>query len=110
MEYQRTIELTKEIADSYSKLIGITGEQAYSRYGLKGDEYISESFYFNNGVEAEIKIVIPINEDSYTWTEAILWDKDGKYLGCTEPCEDFFGEWYLEDNEDNSYIVNIKGE
>lgn len=108
MKYERTKELTKEIAESYSRFIGITGKQAYDQYGLKGDECIRESFYFDNGVEAEIKIVIPIDEDSYTWTEAILWSKDGKYLGCTEPCEDFLGEWHLEDHEGNSYTVNIK--
>ena len=107
MKYETFMTVTQEQADMYNRFIGITGQEAYDKYGLKGDECISETFFFEDGTEAEIKIVIPINEDSYTWTEGILYDRTGKFISCTEPCEDFLGEWCLNDHNNNNYTVNI---
>ena len=106
MKYEKTLTIPNRFYHKYQQFIGITGKQAYDLYGLKGDESISESVFFDNGIEVEVKIVIPIDEDSYTWTEAIIYDNN-QYVGCTEPSEDFFGEWYLEDNKGNQYTLNI---
>lgn len=110
MKFTKTLTIPSDMYSRYQRYIGITGEKAYYLYGLKGDEYINKSVFFDNGIEVEIKIVIPVDEHSYTWTEACIY-KNNQYIGCTEPCEEFFGEWFLEDKEGNEYVVNIiKGE
>ena len=108
MKYQQTLMYSEYATEGVQNLTNITGKEAYEKYGLKPDECIRESVYFENGVEVEIKIVIPIDEESYTWTEAVMYDKNGKYLGCTEPGEDLFGEWHLEDPEGNEYLVKVE--
>ena len=84
-----------------------TGQYAYDKYGFKRDEALTETIKLDNGNEVDIKLVIA-EDDDYNWTEAVMFDKDGKELAVTEPSDDFFGEWYLEDNE-NTYIIEVNG-
>ena len=83
-------------------------EEAYNKYGLKEDEIIFESATFETGYEVDIKLVIPDSE-SYTWTEAILFDIDNNQVVFTEPSDLFFGEWVLIDEKNNDkYTFIIK--
>lgn len=108
MNYKRIIELPKDRAEAIRKFENITGEEAYNKYGLKEDEVIFESYVFETGYEVEIKLVIP-SWESYTWTEAILYDKNNNQVVCTEPSDLFFGEWILVDEKNNdTYTVIVK--
>lgn len=108
MNYTKTIELSQERKEIIQKLENITGEEAYNKYGLKEDEIIFESATFETGYEVDIKLVIPDSE-SYTWTEAILFDIDNNQVVFTEPSDLFFGEWVLIDEKNNDkYTVIIK--
>lgn len=89
------------------ELENITGQEAYDKFGLKEDETIIETVKFENGYEADIKLVIP-DEESYTWTEAVLFDEKGNQVAYTEPSDAFFGEWILEDDND-VYTIIVEG-
>lgn len=105
-EITKTIKLDEDRKAFIQSLVGITGEEAYNKYGLNEDETISETVYLPNHVEIEIKLVIPSWEDT-TWTEAVIF-KDYHQVGYTEPSEDFFGEWELQDNEDNIFRIFVE--
>lgn len=67
------------------------------------DNTISVTVGFMNGVEIDIKCCGCNDETS--WTEAV-----GFYHGCeqfcTEPREEFFGDWEIEHN-DAVYVVHV---
>ena len=44
--------------------------------------------------------------DESSWTEAVLFDKNGAELCCSEPADEYDGTWTLE-NEGVEYIVYI---
>lgn len=80
---------------------------------LGSDTLHCESIIFNNGYMMDVKIC---GVDRYeeggcntAWTEAVLFDPEGREVACTEVCEDFFGEWQIE-YDGNEYIVTIKEE
>ena len=106
--YSTEIIVPKEKAEYIKSLENITGEEAYNKFGFKEDEAVIITAHFENGFEADIKLVIPDSE-SYTWTEAVLFNK-GQEEGVTEPSDLFFGEWGLEDHNENKYVINVIGE
>ena len=110
MEYTEDLVIDYDRASAIQKLVNITGKEAYEKFGWKEDEFLSETVTFPNGAEADIRLIIP-DEESYTWTEALLFLKkaDGTTrIVCGEPSDEFFGEWWLEDGDGNKYIVNVK--
>ena len=61
------------------------------------EETITHTANFGNGIEMDIKVcgVQFIDEEGTTntpWTEAVLFE-NGCQVACSEPGEDFFGEW-----------------
>lgn len=50
---------------------------------------------FGNGYEMDVKICGAENDSA--WTEAVLFH-NGAQVSCTEPADDFLGEWELEDD------------
>lgn len=55
---------------------------------------------FDEHYEMDLKVCVPndiedITEGNPLWTEAVLF-YDGSELCCTEPADDYFGEWELE--------------
>lgn len=104
MDYVIEKTLDKDLSDYIHSLENITGEEAYNKYGLKFDETVVETFKFENGFETDVKLVIA-DDDQYNWTEAVLFDEHGNEKCCSEWADDFFGEWYLEDFDGNTYTV-----
>lgn len=41
------------------------------------------------------------------WTEVVLVNKDGGVIMCSDVRDNVFGEWELEDDNRNRYIVNV---
>lgn len=108
MEYTITKIIPKDRAEKIHELENITGEQAYEKFGMKEDDVTFESVVFEDGSEVEIDLVIPSNE-SYTWTQWVLFDIGNEEVACTEPSDLFFGEWILVNNRtNNKYTVIIK--
>ena len=109
MEYTQDMVLDHDRASAIRKLVNITGKEAYDKYGLKRDEFVSENVVFPNGNEIEVRLVIPNGDEVYTWTEAILYNHKENYVVYGEPSDEFFGEWWVEDHEaGDNYIVNVK--
>lgn len=87
------------------KISKLTGQESYDQYGLKYGEALTVTAFFPNKVEIDIKCVFS-DEDDYNWCEAVLF-KNGIEIGYTEPQEDFFGKWELEDSEGNKYLIDV---
>ena len=106
-KHKKTVAiLDRQFISKVHELEQMTGDETYNKYGLKRDECITQTVKFDNGYEADIKLVIA-DGDSYNWTEGILFNTNGQQVALTEPSEDFFGEWYFEDHEGNQYFATI---
>ena len=58
------------------------------------DETVSVTAKFSDGCEMDIKCCGC--QDDSSWTEAVLFNAQGHELCCTEPADEFTGEWELE--------------
>lgn len=104
--YKATIELPKRISDQIDYTLEHVPTRAEECMGE--DETISCTANFPNGMAVDVKVCgvqYREGEDNRPWTEAVLF-RNGSEVCCTEPGENFFGEWILEDDE-NKYIVTI---
>ena len=68
------------------------------------DNTITYTAHFPDGKEMDVKCCGCRDESS--WTEAVLFDKNGAELCCSEPADEYDGTWTLE-NEGVEYIVYI---
>lgn len=78
---------------------------------LGEDESISHTVKFENGYEMDIKCCgVQFDEKNDTntaWTEAVLFNKDGHEVACSEVEGDYLGEWYLYDGKD-AYVARVE--
>lgn len=58
------------------------------------DDTISVTAVFPDGCQMDIKCCG--SQDESSWTEAVLFDKQGRELCFSEPADEFDGEWELE--------------
>lgn len=70
---------------------------------LGEDDTFIETANFGNGFEMDIKCCG--TQDGSAWTEAVLF-KNGSEVCCSEPGEDFFGDWILECDGD-TFITHV---
>ena len=102
----RELQISKKDADFYDKLMDMTGKQIYDKYGYKRDETFTHTAKFENGFEADIKLVI-CDEDEYPYVEAVLFE-NGHERACSDGTGDsMLGKWYLPYNG-TEYEVNVK--
>lgn len=99
----QTIVISKDEMTHINDLLHMTGEEIYQKYGYQRDETIIHTATFPDGIEADIKLVICEEESPYT--EGILFH-NGCQITCTEPSDDYEGEWNFEYNG-TEYIVNV---
>lgn len=98
------IVLEQKELDFINQLLSMTGDEIYSKYGLKRDETIVYTAVFPDGMQADIKLVI-CDEEPYT--EAVLFDKNGFQKAYTDPEDEYTGDWELE-YDDVNYVVTVK--
>lgn len=70
---------------------------------LGEDDTFIETANFGNGFEMDVKCCG--TQDGPAWTEAVLF-KNGSEVCCSEPDEDFFGDWALECDGD-TFITHV---
>lgn len=79
---------------------------------LGEDRIITYTVNFGGGYEMDVKLCgVRYNEEEESnkpWTEAVLF-KNGSEICCTEPGDEFFGEWQCEVGED-VYIAFVTAE
>lgn len=80
-------------------------EDAIENGGMGEDETITNTAKFSNGYEMDIKCCGA--DDEPAWTEAVLFDSEGSQIAVSEPSDDYFGIWELEDNDGNTYKANV---
>lgn len=71
------------------------------------DNTISVTAIFDDGCQVDVKCCG--SQDEPSWAEAVLFDRNGRELGFTEPAETFTGEWELTCDGD-VYVVRVETE
>lgn len=80
-------------------------EDAIENGGMSEDDTITKTAKFSNGYEMDIKCCGA--DDEPAWTEAVLFDSEGSQIAVSEPSDDYFGIWELEDDDGNTYKANV---
>jgi hypothetical protein len=101
---RKTITISKKEKEIIEDLLSLTGDKIYDKYGYKRDETVTKTAVFENGIEADIKLVI-CEGDSTPYTEGVLF-KHGSEVTHTDVEDEFVGEWEFE-YEGEEYIVNV---
>lgn len=97
--YKATIEISKK---EIKKINRYLDNPTKKKNCLDEDETITYTAKFPNGYSMDIKCCgVEFDEDSdnSAWTEAVLFDSNGKQVTCSEPSDEFEGEWELIDFE-----------
>lgn len=109
---EKTIVVPANEADKIEKAMNWReGDDPSLRLGE--DETISYTADFGNGMEVDVKVCGVQYEEESTcnsaWAEAVLF-RHCSEVCCTEPDDEFFGQWQLE-HGGAAYRVNVmKGE
>ena len=98
------ITLDQKELDFINELLSMAGDEIYEKHGLKRDETIVHTVVFSDEMQADIKLAI-CDEESYT--EAVLFDKNGFQKAYTDPKYEYTGDWELE-YDDVNYVVTVK--
>lgn len=106
MRYKQNIYVKKAQAELIKRYL--FEEPTCEKDCLDEDETITYTAIFHNGMEVDIKCCgVQYNEGecNTAWCEAVMFC-NGSEVGCWYGEDDFFGEWWLEyDNDD--YIINV---
>lgn len=103
-ERYRHINIPQEQVDFLNKLMGMTGQEIYDVYGLKRDETFTYGVKFDNGICADIRVII-CDEGDEPYAEGVMFD-NGSEVFCTE-CEDTIeGIWEFR-YDGQLYVVEI---
>lgn len=98
------IVIPKREAKLIQSLLNLSGNEIYDKYGLHQYDSITHTVRFDDGVEADIRLVICAGEEA-PYTEGILYI-DGAETCVTEPQDTYDGEWYFE-YYGEEYYVNV---
>ena len=111
MKYEQVIKISKEEAGQINKYL--TEEPTCADECLGEDITITNTATFENGIEIDIKCCgvqyDEHNESNTAYTEAILFE-EGYEVSYTEPSDEYLGEWILEDDNNNEYVVIVEVE
>lgn len=92
--HKTTVEISKDRFDKINKLLSMTGNEIYDKYGMKAGETITHTAEFDDGCFMDIKLVICDGDDK-PYTEAVLFDPKGNEVICSEPWDDYDGLWII---------------
>lgn len=111
MVYEEYISISKEEADMINRYLTVEPESEEDC--LDEDETIVYSATFSNENVMDIKCCgVQYEEGSCNtaWSEAVLFEKNGSFLiqvNCTDVSDNFLGEWRLDDEDGNTYVVHV---
>ena len=106
MKFERTVTISKSLLDKINRVLTVEPEDENVCFGE--DELISVAAIFDNCIEIAVQccgVQYKEGESNLAWTQAVMYDH-GSEVRCTEPCEDFDGEWMF-DYDGNIYVVNV---
>jgi hypothetical protein len=97
MKFTKNIIVERKLANEINRLLAERDESF-------GEDFaITKTAVFDNGFEMDIKCCGCC--DDVAWTEAVLFH-NGSEVCCTEPCDEFFGEWECT-NGDDTFITHV---
>lgn len=105
MKYEKELVIKQSLADEIESLT-TKGSQDFGE-----DMTIINTVVFDNGYEMDIKccgVQCEDGSDNAAWTEAVLFH-NGSEVCCSEPSDEYFGEWTLTVNGDE-YTVDVMDE
>ena len=108
-KYEKTIRIAKSKLDKINKYLTVEPEDEYECLGE--EMAIVATVNFGEGMEMDIKccgVQYQEGESNLAWSEAVLF-KNGSEVCCTEPSDEFEGEWELEYDGDK-YVVHVEAE
>jgi hypothetical protein len=108
-KYEKTIYVSQTLLNMVNK--HLTVEPTCREECLGEDNTISVTADFGNGIEMDIKccsVQYEEGESNLAWTEAVLF-RSGSEVCCSEPSDEFEGEWELEYKGDK-YVVHVEAE
>lgn len=91
-------------------LCRMTGGESYEKYGLQGDEEVSKTVTFENGVEARVRVVVADDEDGANYADCMFFGNDGELVFQSDAEDDFFGDGtfnWENDDEDVAYDLSV---
>lgn len=95
---EKTIYISEKYAETIDKYL-----RGKELQGL--DATLSETATFPDGFDMDIRCC---GTDADSFTEAILYDRKGKVVALTDPCDTFTGCWELEDETTGTtYRVHV---
>lgn len=110
MKFEQTIKIPKEKAKQINNYL--QHEPTCEEECLHENETITNTATFPDNIEMDIKCCgVQYNKDesnNTAWTEAVLF-QNGHEICCSEPADEYLGQWTLEYN-DNEYTVIIEEE
>lgn len=107
MVYEKTIRIAQSKLDKINRYLTVEPVDEYECLGE--DLTIVATVKFDNDIEMDIKccgVQYQEGESNLAWTEAVLF-KNGSEVCCTEPCDEFEGDWELECDGDK-YVVHVE--
>ena len=109
MKYEKVIKISKEEAEQINKYLH--EEPSCEEECLSEDTTIINTAIFDNGFEMDIKCCgVQYDVDNGTntaWTEAVLFEH-GYEVSCSDVSDEYLGEWTLEDDDNNKYVVIVE--
>ena len=105
LKLMKDIHEAKELME-INDLLGLTTEEIYQKYGYMGNNVISHSITFPNGIEAHVNLSIIDEKGWFPITDITLF-KEGKELTHnTSEDSHYKGTWWIE-YEGIEYEVNV---
>ncbi len=98
--YKQVLRIPNDVLDTINGYLHATCEEEYQNE----DNTIIYTAKFPDGREMDVKCCGC--QDDCSWTEAVLFDAQGRELTFTEPSEEYSGLWDLE-CDGITYIVNV---
>lgn len=96
--YKETITVSHEIAEKIKRYMNVEPENQDECLGE--DEKFDYEVTFPDGKRMAVQVCgvqYRENEPGNTaWSQAVLWDENGRELAYTDVSEDFLGEWELD--------------
>lgn len=105
--FTETITISRKEADRIEKYLNVEPQDEDECFGE--DEIIDHEVTFEDGTRMAVQccgVQYDEHASNLAWTQAVLFDKNGHELTCSEVGEDYTGEWKL-DYDNNEYIVNV---
>lgn len=107
MKYTKTLKISKKEDELIRKYLTRIPKNESECFG-ENDSF-TRTVKFDDGMEMDIKLCgVEFLDDSSNlpYTEAVLF-KNGSEVSCSDACDNFTGEWELE-NGKNTYVAIIE--